>query len=197
MYADDTTIYYIGMEVEDIVDKLNEILKDLFDWCQRNKLSVHTGKTEAMLITRSGFIGPLRHLKYGEATRSFTDNSTCLGIQIDNRLQWKKQVTAICKKYNAKLKFLKRLRNFPTSVLEKIYYKGIIAGVTYCIAVWGTTTVANFNQLEELHIKAARFIYKIPCTVLKHEVLGIANWKSLLYIYKRRLAAIMYQAHYN
>ena len=79
--------------------------------------------------------------------------------------------------------------------MEEIYYKGIIAGVTYCIAVWGTTTVANFNQLEELHLKAARFIHKIPCTVPKHEVLGIANWKSLLYIYKRRLAAIMYQAH--
>ena len=29
MYADDTTIYYIGKEVEDIVNKLNEILKHL------------------------------------------------------------------------------------------------------------------------------------------------------------------------
>ena len=156
MYADDTTIYYIGKEVEEIVDKLNRILKDLYDWCNRNKLTVHSGKTEAMLITRSGFIGPLRHLRYGEATISFTDSSTCLGIQIDNRLQWKKQVTATCKKYSAKLKFLKRLRNFPTSILEDIYYKGIIAGVTYCITVWGTTTVANFNQLEELHIKSSK-----------------------------------------
>ena len=56
-------------------------------------------------------------------------------------------------------------------------------------------TVANFNQLEELQIRATRFIYDIPCTVPKHEVLGLANWKSLLYVYKRRLAAIMYQVH--
>ena len=80
IYADDTTIYYVSKEIEDIVDKLNKILKDLYDWCQRNKLTVHTGKTEAMLITRSGFTGPLRHLKYGEATIGFNENSTCLGV---------------------------------------------------------------------------------------------------------------------
>ena len=29
---------------------LNEAVKELFDWCKKNQLTVHTGKREAMSI---------------------------------------------------------------------------------------------------------------------------------------------------
>lgn len=45
MFADDTTIYYIGKEVEEIIDALNFILKDFRVWCFKNHMTVQTGKT--------------------------------------------------------------------------------------------------------------------------------------------------------
>ena len=52
MFADDTTVYYIGKEVEEIVDALNRILIDFKSWCDQNRFTVHTGKMEAMLICK-------------------------------------------------------------------------------------------------------------------------------------------------
>ena len=85
------------------------------------------------------------------------------------------------------------MKGFPTSVLEEVYYKGIVPSVTYCIAVWGTCSISIFNDLKQLHIKAAKLIYKIPSETPDLDVLRIANWKPLNYIYKRRLATLMYQ----
>ena len=67
MFADDTTIYYIGEEVEKIVDALNLILNDFKVWCCKNHLTVHTGKTVAMLITCHAFVGPMRPLMLGDS----------------------------------------------------------------------------------------------------------------------------------
>ena len=44
MFADDTTIYCIGNHVEEVVDKLSKDLSELYDWCLRNQLTVHTDK---------------------------------------------------------------------------------------------------------------------------------------------------------
>ena len=64
MFADDTTIYYIGNGVEDVTKGLNLILEDFYIWCKKNRLTVHTGKTEAMIITKHPFTGPLQPILF-------------------------------------------------------------------------------------------------------------------------------------
>ena len=65
MFADDITIYCIGKNVEDFKDKLNKASSELYEWCMLNQLTVHTGKTEAMISKTNGFIGPLRIIMFG------------------------------------------------------------------------------------------------------------------------------------
>jgi len=57
--------------------------------------------------------------------------------------------------------------------------------------------LATFNDLELLHIKAAKLIHKLPSETPDADVLQIVKWKPLIYIYKRRLASIMYQVFNN
>ena len=85
------------------------------------------------------------------------------------------------------------MKGLPTSVLEEVYYKGIVPSVTYCIAIWRTCSISIFNNLEQLQIIAAKLIYKIPSETPDLGILRIANWKHLNYIYKRRLATLMNQ----
>ena len=103
------------------MDALNVMLQAFYVWCQRNQLTVHTGKTEAMYISCSPFVGPLREIKFGEDTIEFKQESKCLGVVIDNRLSWKPQVEAVCKKFLSKIRFLRRLKSLPTRTLEDIY----------------------------------------------------------------------------
>ena len=181
--------------METIVDALNSILEDLHKWCQRNNRTLHESKTTAMLISATPFIGPMRDIKYGESTIQFNEHSKCLGVIIDNKLSWKPQVNAVRTQFAAKLKQLRSLKGLPSNVLEEIYYTAIISTVSYCISIWGTSHVSLLNQLESLQIKAAKLIHSIPSKMNGNEVLDKAGWKPLSYIYKRRLASIMFQIH--
>ena len=148
LFTDDKTIYHIGKDVETIVDALNSILVKIYNWCQQNKLTVHAGKTEAMLISSTPLIGPMREIKFGESTIQFKDQSKRLGLIIDSKLSWRPQVDAVGKQCATKIKLLKCLKGLPRKVLEEIYYKAIVSTVSYCISIWGTSHVSLTNQSE-------------------------------------------------
>ena len=61
MFADDTTVYTIGKDTDMMFSSLQCILSRLHIWCTANRLIniAHESKTEAMIISRSSFIGPL------------------------------------------------------------------------------------------------------------------------------------------
>ena len=59
LFADDTTFYYVGHDIEEVIDMLNNIGGQVSEWCKRNQLTIHTGKSEAMIVTRQDFIGPV------------------------------------------------------------------------------------------------------------------------------------------
>jgi len=151
MFADDTTIYYIGEEVEETVDALNLILNDFKVWCCKNHLTVHTGKTVAMLISSHAFVGPMRPLMLGDSYIYFNTKSTCLRVEIDYKLNWKPQVKALHIKFGGKLKFLKKFKGLPSSVLEEIYFKGIVPSIIYCIAIWGSAKLLTLTYLTLLN----------------------------------------------
>ena len=197
MFADDTTIYYIGNGVEDVITGLNLILEDFYIWCKKNRLIVHTGKTEAMIITKHLFTGPLQPILFAGNFIKVVEQSDCLGIKIHNRLCWKPHITASCKKFCLKLKFIRRIKGLPAMVLEEIYYKGIIPSITYCISIWGTCSPSLINGLEDVNICAGRIIHKLKPSVKDNEVLSKIGWSPLEYIYKRRLATIMHEVYHN
>ena len=59
MYADGTTAYCIGDNFDTVTKGLNLIFKQIYRWSQRNRLSIHNGKSEAMLLSIKPLIGPL------------------------------------------------------------------------------------------------------------------------------------------
>ena len=86
------------------------------------------------------------------------------------------------------------MKSLNPRVLEAIYFKGILSSVTYGISVWGNCSPNIFQDLEDTHARAARFIHKIPETVPDHWVLDNENWENIFYLYKRRVACITFQA---
>ena len=56
--------------------------------------------------------------------------------------------------------------------------------------VWGTCSPSQFNELELIHERAARIIFNLPRNV---NVIQKANWRSLEYIYKKRMHDIYYE----
>ena len=46
LFADDTNVYFIRNNVEGVVDMLNKVMAQVYDWCMKNKLTVHPGKVK-------------------------------------------------------------------------------------------------------------------------------------------------------
>ena len=86
MFADDTTIYTIGKDFDNIILTLQCILDQVYTWCQSNRLIAHESKTEALIISSQNFIGPLPRLTYGNSTIEYKQSSKCLWLTIDSKL---------------------------------------------------------------------------------------------------------------
>ena len=106
LYADDTTAFVVCNTIDETVLALNILANEIADWCDENCLTIHTGKREAIIITDKCFIGPLNQIKIKGHGIQVVKESKTLGVFIDQKLSWKKQVTTVRKSFNTKIKLL-------------------------------------------------------------------------------------------
>ena len=137
-------------------------MRQVHKWFIKNKMSVHPGKSKTMIIRKTPFIGPLRSINFGNDVISLATKADCLGLTIDNQLSWSIQINHACKSYSKKVSALKGMKYLPNKVLEELYYKTVIPAVAYCIAVWGNCLTSLFQNIKEIHVRAARVIYDLP-----------------------------------
>ena len=55
LYADDSTLYNSGKNIEEVVDNLNMIGKQVNDWCQENQLTEVLKKVRSLDHNKSRF----------------------------------------------------------------------------------------------------------------------------------------------
>ena len=63
------------------------------------------------------------------------------------------------------------------------------------MALWGTGP--SLEPIEPVHKRAAKIIHKLPKSTHADIVLEKANWKTVDYIYKRRLACLTHKIYNN
>ena len=92
LYADDTTAFVVGDNPDDVTIKLNCLFKEICTFCTLNKLTLHSGKSEVMIIQRDQFVGPLLPVTHGGTQIDYTTKTKLVGVVIDNKLTWKDQL---------------------------------------------------------------------------------------------------------
>ena len=120
LYADDVTAFVNGKSVDECVCKLNDLAKEINNWCVTNKMTVNVDKTEAMIMKRKRFPGPLTPIKIGKRMVEYKDVSKVLGVYIDNKINWNAHINKVYKKYSGMIAIR------PVSYLPKHLKKSII-----------------------------------------------------------------------
>ena len=80
----------------------------------------------------------------------------------------------------------------PVNVKGEVYFKTIIAAVTYAITVWSACPLALFHDLENINVIAAQSIHGIPCYADKME-----SMDNLHQIYKNKILSVMYKLQHK
>ena len=197
MFADDTEFYCIGDTMDEVTINIQTALDEISTWCKQNSLTIHPDKTEVMLMSKKPLIGPVRPIKIEDHIINYVSESKCLGMTVDSKLNWESHIKNCASNMNSKIKQLKRMKSLPTEVLETIYFKGILPGSTYGISVWGNCSSTKMEHLEKVHRRAACIIHKIPRGTDNKDVLKKANWKSVQYMYKRKVICLTHKAYYG
>uniref|UniRef100_A0A8C7XT65 Alkylated DNA repair protein AlkB homologue 8 N-terminal domain-containing protein n=1 Tax=Oryzias sinensis TaxID=183150 RepID=A0A8C7XT65_9TELE len=144
-----------------------EVLK-LTTWSSENNLTVNTNKTREIIVDfRKHGADPTPLLINGEHVER-VQTFKFLGITISDDLSWTANTTAIIKKSQQCLHFLRVLRKnkFNTNLLLTFYQSSIQSLLTYCITVWfGSCTAADKKRLQRV-IETVQKIIGCPLPTL-------------------------------
>ena len=179
LYADDSALLVSHKDVKVIEQTLSIELQSLSHWLVDNKLSLHLGKTEAILF------GTKRKLR-----RCSRLNITCnghkinsqtsvkyLGLELDQSLNGDVTGCSVIRKSASRLKFLYRQCNFLPTRLRKMLCMSLIqCHFDYSCSTWYSNSSQKIkDKLQTCQNKVMRFVLSMaPRTHI-----GIEQFKEL------------------
>jgi hypothetical protein len=120
-FADDTTLGYSCNDLLELQNILEVEVHKVTKWLAANKLLLNVAKTHSMLFT---FKRNESHLKIKINNTEIEKKSITkfLGVQIDDKLNWKAHISHICDKVSKSIAILRKVRSiFPLNILKIIY----------------------------------------------------------------------------
>ena len=165
LYADDSALIISGKEPNKIAEELSKELSSCRSWLIDNKLSLHLGKTEAILFGTKQKLSKVESFKVicnGEIIKN-VKSVKYLGIQLDDDLAGESIVNEIAKKVNSRLKFLYRYKDYLNTKSRKTLCTALIqCHFDYSCSSWFPGINKGLSdKLQVLQNKMIRFILNL------------------------------------
>ena len=141
LYADDTVFFHGSRDVGTVRSILQSELVSVYEWLCANRLSLHIGKTNSMLVcSRQKRV----HLQDSNLSLSLendnisqVDNLKYLGLVLDERLRYDDYMKQLIGKLKRSLGVLRRASKFIDQVTRVTLYNTLILPhIDYCSTVW-------------------------------------------------------------
>ena len=136
-YADDTVLTGLITDDDDLHYRWE--IDSFVQWCERNYLELHVGKTKEMVVDfrrNQGQSAPVV-IKGNAIERVKTFKY--LGVLFDDRLSWKQNTNVVLTKANTRLFCLRKLKSFNVrQELLQMFYSSVVSSVlTFGLLSWG------------------------------------------------------------
>ena len=156
-YVDDTTPYTIKDEYAELIDSLQLESNILLDWFKNPFFKLTADKCKLLVANKQDDLAI-----YIEKESAIREQSVkLLVIKIDNKLTFNEYISNLCKKVNNKLHGLARVSHFMDQNKLKILLKAVMESqFSYCPLIWMFHTRSFNNQINNLHERALRLVYK-------------------------------------
>lgn len=197
LYADDTSIFTSGKDIDAMFSQMNSTLIKLHEWLIANKLSINVSKTHYVLF-RPGRInystcpdlllnGTILERKY---------STLFLGVKIDHKLTWDDHINYIRGKIARNIGVISRARHILNhETMKTLYYAFIYPYLTYCLEVWGSSTKSRLNSIYKLQKLACRIITHSPPGTPTLPLLRSIEILPLSELYKFLVLCFMFKLH--
>lgn len=200
MFADDTMLYIVGKNVNELIQTINLELKNIYEWLCDNSLCINVNKSKFMVIGRKY---TLNNIDWNNITIKINQNviervneMKYLGVVIDENLTFKSHATYIMNKMSKKVSFLYRVGDNLSMYTKVILYKAIIAPhLEFCSSVLFLLNKNQIEQLQKIQNRAMRIILKCNRYTPIKMMLNVLNfmnvyqrivYKTLIFIFKMK-----------
>jgi len=198
LFADDTTILCSHHNFYELIKRVNIELINVCNWFAANKLSLNLTKTNYILFNKHYTSNDEPSINMCDTKIDRVVACTLLGIFVDEKLNWKKQIDHIQTKLAKTLGIMYRARAVLDEISLKTLYNSLfLPYLNYCSEIWGNTFKTNLRQIVTLQKKAIRII----CNIEKYEHttplfkrLNILKFHDLV---KLNTASTMYKIFHN
>lgn len=187
LYADDTAIFTSSFRLDTIRRRLQSSISLLTNYYARWKLQLNENKTEAIMFTNKRNANHISSIVINNSNISWLSEVKYLGLILDSKLNWSKQIKNINNKCNNAICSTYPLINRKSKLTlsnKLLLYKTIIRPlITYGCAAWSPLTKSNLTKLQTIQNKCLKMVFDLPPgTYLKevHELIKLKNIKELI-----------------
>lgn len=194
MFADDTSIFLCGNDLNCMVANMNQALDNIHLWLCANKVALNVDKTKAMLFTHQQRTNMNHPVCIDGQVISFVKDIIFLGVALDEKLTWKQHIDSTSKKVSRTIGLLYKAK----AVLDKdtlllLYQTLLYPLLSYCNIVYGKAAETHLNRLHILQKKCVRIICKLPFREHTKEFFAMLGLLNIYQIHDYLVAIFVYK----
>ena len=162
MYADDIYILITGKKhYEDVFQaKINFVLKEISVWVSVNRLTINVKKTKALGFNIKG--SAAFNIRLDGTNIQLQDNMNCLGIIIDNKLNFEEHLNFISRRINYLLcRLYSTYYHLPTKVKCNLASAILVSIISYGLEVYSGSQERIMSKVNVLMNKIVRYTYNL------------------------------------
>ena len=158
-YADDTNLIHFSKSVYRLNKYVSLDLKNITHWLNANRILLNVKKTELVIFKHQRKkVDSLIKIKLNRNRLYPSKSVKCLGIKIDENLNWKQHIHDIAVKLNRANALLFTIRNYVNKhILRTIYFAIFDSHINYANLIWGQNLHA-LSRIIILQKKALRIM---------------------------------------
>jgi len=199
LFADDTNMFLVGKNVDDLIQTMNIELDKIVKWLECNKLSLNTTKTKFMIFS-SKRRHPNHHSNIiinGEDIEKVSAIKF-LGVTLNCNLSWLNHIQKTKVKVAKNIGVIcKARRVLQQSTLALLYNTFIQPYLIYCIEVWGSASDSHILPLIRIQKKAIRIVCSVPPRTHTYPLFVSLNILNIRKLYQYMATIFMFKHHHQ
>ena len=136
LFADDTTVFDSGDEMESLVSSFKRKLEELIGWVRFNQMTINWSKTKVMFLTLKKRVKTPGSVTIEGNDVEVVKSFKLLGVIIDKDLNFRAHIEALKKTVNRKLYSYKKLFYLSFSTKVQFFKTFILPHFDYCFSLF-------------------------------------------------------------
>lgn len=206
MFADDIALVNFEDNWEKLKHTVEIDLRHIYDWMEKNLLSLNINKSVCMPIVTIRSQLPVGYKFIIHKCGTGMTNCSCkpikmvlsfkyLGVTMDYNLKWSEHINNIKNKMRSLTVLFYKIRFLDKSIIRQIYMALCNSILLYGITCWGGTNRTDINTLHTTQKMIVKVAFSLPLKFPSEELFKHTNILSVYKLYIRQILVKSIQNH--